>query len=143
MTLKGNKTVQSCLQSKLERKSKWTRKSSTIVKSTNMIVELVSKVKILTTTSQTTQKQNIMSAKRAIKSSIKDEVKDTRKTTVQKLTMQGDLTHLLIEEQSSVTWQSIIRKMPRNVMSFASRLCTNSLNSPDNLVRWGKRNKGS
>ena len=31
----------------------------------------------------------------------------------------------------------------RNVMSFSARLCTNSLNSPDNLVRWGKRNMGS
>ena len=28
-------------------------------------------------------------------------------------------------------------------MSFASRLSTNSLNSPDNLVRWGKRKMGS
>ena len=29
--------------------------------------------------------------------------------------------------------------MPRNVMSFAARLATNSLASPDNLRRWGKR----
>ena len=57
--------------------------------------------------------------------------------------MQGDFTNLLIEEEESVTWQSIIRKMPRNVMSFAARLCTNSLNSPDNLVRWGARKMGS
>ena len=47
--------------------------------------------------------------------------------------------NLLIEENESITWQSIIRSMPRNVMSFAARLATNSLASPDNLRRWGKR----
>ena len=57
--------------------------------------------------------------------------------------MQGDFLNLLIEEEQSITWRSIIRNMPRNVMSFATRLCTNSLNSPDNLVRWGKRKMGT
>ena len=33
--------------------------------------------------------------------------------------------------------------MPRNVMSFAARLSTNSLATPSNLVRWGKRKMGS
>ena len=53
--------------------------------------------------------------------------------------MQGDFTQLLIEEQQSVTWQSMIRGMPRGIMAFALRLSTNSLPSPDNLKRWGKR----
>ena len=56
--------------------------------------------------------------------------------------MQGDFTNLLIEEKKCVTWQSIARKVPRNVMSFAARLSTNSLASPDNLRRWGKRKMG-
>ena len=45
----------------------------------------------------------------------------------------------MIEENENVTWQSIIKKMPRNVLAFATRISTNSLPSPDNLKRWGKR----
>ena len=47
--------------------------------------------------------------------------------------MQGDFSALLMEEKQNVTWQSISRKVPRNVMAFAARLSTNSLASPDNL----------
>ena len=53
--------------------------------------------------------------------------------------MQGDFTKLLIEENKNVTWQSIIKKMPRIVSAFATRISTNVLPSPDNLKRWGKR----
>ena len=56
--------------------------------------------------------------------------------------MQGDFAKLLEEEKESVTWQSIAQKVPRNVMAFAARLSTNSLASPDNLKRWGKRKMG-
>ena len=56
--------------------------------------------------------------------------------------MQGDFVKLLIEEESSVTWQSIIRQVPRNIMSFAVRSATNTLATPDNLKRWGKRRLG-
>ena len=57
-------------------------------------------------------------------------------------TMQGDFAGLLIEEELSVTWQSVERKMPRNMIAFAARLATNSLASPDNLKRCGKRKMG-
>ena len=56
--------------------------------------------------------------------------------------MQGEFTQLLIEEKESATWQSIVRNVPRNAMSFAARLSTNALATPDNLVRWGKRKMG-
>ena len=73
----------------------------------------------------------------AIKTTIKDEVRGKWNNKVKLLVMQGDFVNLLIEEQESITWQCIIRKMPRNVMSFAARLSTNSLATPDNLKRWG------
>ena len=57
--------------------------------------------------------------------------------------MQGDFAKLLVEEKQSVTWQNIARKVPRNVMAFAARLSTNSLASPNNLKRWGKRKIGT
>ena len=58
---------------------------------------------------------------------------------VGKLTMQGDLAKLLIEEKECITWQSIIRSVPRGVVSFALNSATNTFPTPDNLKRWGKR----
>ena len=78
-----------------------------------------------------------------MKRSINEEVKEKWNNCVKKLTLQGDFTKLLIEEKESITWQSIIRKMPRNVLSFAARMSTNSLATPSNLVRWGKRKLGT
>jgi hypothetical protein len=49
------------------------------------------------------------------------------------------LEKLFIEEQYAVTRQSFIRKVPRTVMSFAIRCSTNTLATPDNMRRWGKR----
>ena len=46
---------------------------------------------------------------------------------------------LLIEEKENVTWQYIIINVPRGILSFALRSVTNSLPTPDNLQRWGKR----
>ena len=85
----------------------------------------------------------IKKAKIGVKRAINEEVKEKWNTCVRKLTLQGEFTKLLIEEKESVTWQSIIRKMPRNVMSFAARMSTNSLATPSNLVRWGKRRMGT
>ena len=96
MKLKGDQTVTTCVQSKLERESGWTRKSSTIVKYNNMIVDLVTKAKVPAVTSQTTLKQIILSGKCAVKSSIKEEIKDTWNTKVRSLTMQGDFVQILI-----------------------------------------------
>ena len=87
--------------------------------------------------------QSTSRTKRALKKTINEEVKIEWNTKVQKLTMPGDLANLLIEEEESVTWQSILRKMPRNVMSFATRLASNTLASPDNLKSWGKRKFGN
>ena len=142
MKMKGDKTVQTCIQSKLERESSWIKKSSTIVKSNETIAQLVANGTIAQPGSSTTKK-SMNSVKNAVKRSIKADVLYKWNTNVQQLTLQGEFTKLLIEEQSSVTWQSIIRKMPRNVMSFAARLSTNSLATPSNLVRWGKRKMGS
>ena len=93
-------------------------------------------------TPQTKLQQNIKIGKVAVKKSIQEQTKEAWNERVHRLTMQGDFINLLIEEESSIMWQSMIRRMPRKVMSFALRLCTNFLNSPDNLVRWGKKKIG-
>ena len=53
--------------------------------------------------------------------------------------MQGDFAKLLIEEKENITWKSIINNVPRGVLSFALNSTTNTLPTPDNLRRWGKR----
>ena len=53
--------------------------------------------------------------------------------------MQGDFANLLIEEKQNITWKSIINNIPRGVLSFALNSTTNTLPTPDNLRRWGKR----
>ena len=118
------------------------KKSSTIVQSSEIIENLVETNQISTTSSRSTRQETMKIAKIVIRKTVQEEIKDTWNNKVQKLTMQGDFTRLLIEEQESITWQSVIKHMPRNVLAFAARLTTNSLNSPDNLVRWGKRKIG-
>ena len=142
MKMKGDQTVQICIESKLERESKWVKKSSTIVKSNKTIAQLAANGTIPQSGIGTTKK-SMNTVKNAIKRSIKEDDLDKWNNKVKELTLQVKFTQLLMEEQSSVTWQSIIRKMPRNVMSFAARLSTNSLATPSNLVRWGKRKMGS
>ena len=51
---------------------------------------------------------------------------------------QGELLALLGQEDSDISWKSVIYSVPRGVMSWAVRSCTNSLATPDNLARWGK-----
>ena len=62
-----------------------------------------------------------------------------RNYKVSKLLVQGECVKLLIKEQQSITWQSIIRSLPRNILAFSIQLATDSLPSPSNLKRWGKR----
>ena len=143
MRMKGDTTVNACIDSKLERETKWSKKSSTSAKSQDLIATIVENNNLEARQDRpTTLKQRINRNKIMLKKTISEEIKDTWNNKVRKLTMQGDFTNLLIEEETSVTWQSIARKMPRNVMAFAARLATNSLASPDNLKRWGKRKMG-
>lgn len=56
---------------------------------------------------------------------------------MEKLKMQGEFLKLLKEEENCITWQSFIHQVPKGVMGFALRAVSNSLNTPDNLKRWG------
>ena len=143
MTMNGDITVNKCMESKLERESQWKRKSSTAVISNSIVAQVVANAPRIPRSEGIRYKQSMARAKREVKKSVSEEIKDVWNQKVRKLTMQGDFTGLIIEEEQSVTWQSIARKVPRNVMSFATRLSTNSLASPDNLVRWGKRKMGT
>ena len=143
MRLKRDPVVNACIDSKIERESTWKRKSSTAVKCDHLVAPVVENSLRPATSQVFTNSQSTNRAKGALKKTINEEIKIKWNARVQKLTMQGDFVNLLIEEEESVTWQSIARKMPRNVMSFAARLASNTLASPDNLKRWGKRKFGN
>ena len=46
---------------------------------------------------------------------------------------------LLAEEKENVTWKSIAFNIPKGILPFALKASTNTLNTPANLRRWGKR----
>ena len=87
----------------------------------------------------TSNRSEIPRAKKAIKQSIQEQTLELWNSKVERLTMQGDFAKLLIEEKENVTWISIINNVPRGILSFALNSITNSLPTPDNLRRWGKR----
>ena len=58
---------------------------------------------------------------------------------VEKLTLQGEFASLLIEENTNITWKSIINNIPKGVLSFALKASVNGLPTPDNLKRWGAK----
>ena len=58
---------------------------------------------------------------------------------VKKLVMQGDFINLLAEENENVTWKSLIYNLPKGILPFALKASTKTLNTPDNLRRWGKK----
>ena len=82
---------------------------------------------------------NVKAAKNVMKNSVKQETIQYWNTRIQKLTFQGDFVKLLIEERQNATWQILIHNVPKGVLSFAIKACSNGLNTPDNLKRWGIR----
>jgi hypothetical protein len=145
MRLKGDQIVNHTLDSRLERESAWTSKSSTIVICQQILDENIQNDTIFIPSSENTFnvaasiRSEMPRAKKATKQSIQEFTLQMWNSKVEKLVMQGDFTKLLIEEKENVTWRSIINNVPRGVLSFALNSATNTLPTPDNLRRWGKR----
>ena len=137
MRIKGDKLVNHALDSRLERESNWINKSSTILQCHQMLEQNIENDNIFIPSPlncpdvEHARRHAIPRAKKAIKKSIEEETLDTWNKKVEKITMQGDFTN--------VTWQAVIKNVPRGIMSFALNSVTNTLPSPDNLKRWGKR----
>ena len=139
---KGDKVVNHALDSRIERESAWKKKHSTIVSMQNMWKENIEQNKIQPAQEEdsfATKQTNAQHAKKAMQGSVKNETINNWNTRVKKLTFQGDFIKLLIDEKESVTWQSISNNIPKGVLSFALKACSNGLNTPDNLKRWGIR----
>ena len=100
MRLKGDTTVNACLDSQLERENTLKGKSSTAVKSNSIVVPIVESTTTSTPPCTLTQKQTINKAKKLVKKSITEDIIDKWNGKVRKLVMQGDFASLLIEKKT-------------------------------------------
>ena len=82
--MKGDKTVNACIESKLERERSWSKKSSTAVKSDSMIAPIVKNSLEARQTQPITRNQCMNRGKIALKKTISEEVKETWNTRVKK-----------------------------------------------------------
>ena len=92
-----------------------------------------------TTESEAERKTKINQGKKEIRKSIQEETTVAWNNKVKQLTIQGEFAKFLIEEESNVTWKSIINNIPKRVLSFALKASVNGLPTPDNLKRWGAK----
>ena len=76
---------------------------------------------------------------KAAKAKVGQLVRRTAEEEATKVPFQWELLSLLAEEKADITWQSLIYRVPRGVMAWAIRACTQTLATPDNLQRWGVR----
>ena len=145
LRLKGDQVLNQALDSRLEREATWTRKSSTVCNTDKMFQENIAQNNIVRPTTENKAEKNILltTAKKAMTNSVKEETNTNKQTLwnnkVKKLTLKDDFINLLIEEQSNVTWKSIVNNIPNGVLSFTLKASVNGLNTPDNLKRWGAK----
>ena len=74
-----------------------------------------------------------------MKKPVQAETLSTHIEHTRKLTFQGDLVQLLIEDKEDVSCKSVWNNILKGDLSFALKSWTNGLNTPDNLKRWGIR----
>ena len=121
--------VNHCLDSKLERESEWTQKSSTIATCAS----------VHSTAMSNSKNDQWKTVKSSVKTYLKEKQSSYWSETIEPLIFQGDFVKLLQKENQDLTWKSIISGLPQHVLRFATNACINSLPSPDNLLRWGKK----
>ena len=140
LKLSEDPVVREAVACQLVREGAWVKKSSTAVECQDMFDKLSENNPIPTHDSYdtATRRMDIQRLKKAGKSMVADKYQERASETSIQLVVQGGLASLLVEEKSSMDWQSLIYAVPRGVMAFAARSSTNSLASPDNLARWKK-----
>ena len=85
------------------------------------------------------RRANINKANKATEDTLKEESLKLWNEKVGKVVMQGDFINLLAEEKENVTRQSMVYNYPKGILPFALKATTNTLNTPDNFRRWGKK----
>ena len=95
--MKGHELVNHALDSRLERESRWSRKSSTTCEANRIFQDNINKQNINIPVKESEKNRAIQNAKKAVNKSIKEETLALWNTKVNELTLQGDFAKLLIE----------------------------------------------
>ena len=127
-----------------ERESEWVRKSSTILQCKDIMEEIDNGDECVIPTPENCA--NFAVTARVVKPKVmmigKQKVAqifmNQSSEEVNKLGMQGEVLALLDQEEQDIAWKASIYRVPRGVMAWSVRACTNTLATPDNLARWGK-----
>ena len=99
--MKGDEVVNHALDSRLERESGWTKKSSTVCEANRVYQDNVDKQNISIPILESEKNSAIYNAKKKVNKSIKEETLTKWNNKVKKLTIQGDFARLLIEEEEN------------------------------------------
>ena len=144
-TLMADFNTKEALRCTVEREGKWTNKSSTAVQRKNILEEMEAEDEcfIPTPSNCSTYEATLRVEKPKILKAAKAKVgrifRRKAEEEAAKVPFQGQLLTLMAEEKADISWQSLIYRVPRGVMGWAVRACTQTLATPDNLQRWGVR----
>ena len=139
--IKADKTVNTALDTRVDRESQWSRKGSIAVYSEHKFQQAMNNNEHTQANPSTDQDSNnrCSTIKKKIKDSISQEFSNKWYNHVKTLVVQGKFLELLHDQKSNITWQSIIYNLPRGILQFATKAAIDSLATNANLKRWGKR----
>ena len=144
-TLVADEDTKQALVGAIERESKWTRKSSTLCECKSILEEMREEERCAFPTpdncanykvAMRVEKPKILTE---AKKKVEDLYRQKSSAAVSKLGFQGEMLKFLEEEEQDIPWRALIYRVPRGVLAWAVRASTNTLATPDNLSRWGKR----
>ena len=131
---KADDLVNSVIDVKIVRESKWSRKRSTIVTSEDQYQRALTNLPEMDT-----GRNKLEAAKRAVKKEVREKSQTEQVEHVRSLVKQGRLLTLIEEMEMDATWKSYIYQLPKGTMKFILNATTDTLPTRSNLKLWGKR----
>ena len=125
-----------------EQEEAWSRKSSTIVQCKEIFKEMQEEVECFIPTPENTNtfNQTVRVEKpkslKVAKRKVSELFRKKAQSTANKLVFQGQMLSSMEQEEEDIAWKACIFWVPREVMTWAVRACTNTLATHDNLARW-------
>ena len=128
---KADCVVNQAIDSTFERESQWSRKQSTVVKSSEIYSQVQTSIEV--------QNSPWHTVKKTVKKVLEEDIVRYWSDRIKPLLVQGKFTSLLMLENENLTWKSIMYNLPKRVLSFVINASIDSLPSYTNLHTWGKR----
>ena len=123
---KSDTKVNKCLDSKIDREQKWTRKKSVVTVSEEIW--------------ETAKNEGTNEGKKKqVKHACKQRVSEYWHDHVKGLAVQGKMLELIAIESNNAHWKSFAFNLPDRVAKFMFNATCDTLNTNVNLNRWGKR----